>query len=145
MAAAITQAYTLLAEDMDATISLSYSLLAELLPSPIVALCVSRGVLRALAPRLCGALQLSAAAYRMLWRVAPQTMNFARSVTVAPDREESAPPLPLPFNLQRMALHAKLQPRIGFDWTTSNPSTSSTVTCRSLMQCWRPRRCAAPP
>ena len=83
--------------------------------SHLVPLCVSSGFLKALAPRLCGALELSVSTYRLLWRVAPQTMPFARSVTVAADRVDRDPPLPLPFNLRHLTYCGSASV---VDWTT---------------------------
>jgi len=86
--------------------------------SHLAPLCVSSDFLRAVAPRLCGALTLSVSTYRLLWRVAPQTMPFARSVTVVADRVDRDPPLPLPFNLRHLTYCENASATSLVDWTT---------------------------
>ena len=93
-------------------------------------LCVSRGFLKALAPRVCEALTLSVRAYRMLWFVSPRTLQLARRVAVTSDPADSAAlPLPLPCGLRSLTLHCATSAAT-IDWTTSK-----AVECIEFVDC----------
>jgi len=62
----------------------------------------------------------------MLVRVTSHTMQFARCLTVAVDREEEdSAPLPLPFGVQRMTWCATSKARLAVDWKTLSGAVES--------------------